>query len=83
MKKSNSGMMISTMLFMLLSVTFVYGQEQGTASAAQTKEAAPSIRFSGIRFDAGTVKEGAIVNHDFEFTNEGQAVLRIRDVIPA
>ena len=71
------------MLFMLLSTPSAHGQEQGTGSSAPAKEAAPGIRFSEMRFDAGTVKEGAIVNHDFEFTNEGKGALRIRDVIPA
>jgi hypothetical protein len=60
---------------LLLSAVVAYGQERKTA--------APHIVFSGMRFDAGTVKEGAIVNHAFEFSNDGQAALRIRDVIPA
>lgn len=43
----------------------------------------PSIRFSEAKFDFGTVKEGDIVSHDFEFVNEGKGVLKIKDLIPA
>lgn len=45
--------------------------------------AKPSIRFSETSFDFGFVKEGDIVSHDFEFTNEGTGKLVIKDLIPA
>ncbi len=43
----------------------------------------PSIRFSETFFDFGFVKEGDVVSHDFEFTNEGSGTLVIKDLIPA
>lgn len=45
--------------------------------------AKPSIRLSETSFDFGLVKEGDIVSHDFEFTNEGRGKLFIKDLIPA
>lgn len=45
--------------------------------------ASPSILFSERRFNFGTIKEGDIVRHDFEFINKGGGTLRILDLIPA
>ncbi len=43
----------------------------------------PSIRFSETTHDFGTVREGDVVSHEFEFTNEGDAPLLIKDLIPS
>lgn len=43
----------------------------------------PSVRFTETRHDFGTIKEGDIVSHNFEFVNDGSDVLRIIDLIPA
>jgi hypothetical protein len=44
---------------------------------------APSIRFVETRYRFGTIKEGEVISHDFEFVNTGSGVLRIVDLIPA
>ncbi len=57
--------------------------EEEVKSLIEKLSLKPSIRFSEIKFDFGTVKEGDIVSHDFEFVNEGSGVLKIKDLIPA
>jgi protein SCO1/2 len=47
------------------------------------KPDAPAIKFSKTRFECGTIKEGEIVKYDFEFINEGNAPLKIIDLVPA
>jgi hypothetical protein len=60
-------------LFMLLLVGLFSG------CAAQVK--GPGIQFGSERYDFGTVDEGKIVNHAFEFTNNGTETLIISGVL--
>lgn len=57
--------------------------EEDVKSLIEKLSSKPSIKFSEIRFNCGTVKEGDIISHDFEFINEGSGVLRIKDLVPA
>lgn len=57
--------------------------EEDVKSLIKKLTAAPSVKFAETRFEFGSVKEGEIVRHDFEFINEGNDVLRIVDLIPA
>lgn len=50
------------------------------AQTAVTKT--PRIILSNVEFSAGDVKEGTIVQHAFEFKNEGNADLTIDEVMP-
>jgi|GEM_PF-1084042 len=43
----------------------------------------PSLRFNETRYDFGSVKKGEKIEHEFEFQNEGNEVLRIERLIPA
>jgi hypothetical protein len=74
------------MLMLLFSAGISLGQGKAAASRDQIQDdtaGAPSIRFAELRFEAGTVKEGTVINHDFEFVNEGTSVLKIKNVVPA
>jgi hypothetical protein len=44
-----------------------------------SSEGMPLFRFETTEFDFGTIKEGTVVNHTFEFTNIGEAPLIIQD----
>jgi len=87
MWKSNlSKGILFTTLFWILSAGFSPAQEKGAASGAQTpaeKTGAPSIKLAETRFEAGKVNDGAVLVHDFEFVNAGDAVLQITELVPA
>ena len=87
MWKSNlrKGVISLTMLW-LLSEGHSPAQEKAVVSGDRIKDGtagAPSIRFAQPRFEAGAVKEGTVLNLDFEFVNEGAGVLKIKNIIPA
>lgn len=88
MGKSNlrKGVFFFTLLW-LLSTPCSYGQETGAAAGVQAPAAeqsgAPSIKITETRFEAGTVSEGTVLVHDFEFVNAGSGVLKIADLVPA
>ena len=75
-KLSLNKIVIQIGILLFLAATFSHAQEKGDA-------AAPRVKFSEARFEAGQVTEGAIVSHEFEFVNEGSAVLKITDLVPA
>ena len=55
----------------------------GTKSAARTPETSgPRIEFATQVFNFGKVSAGALVRHDFVFTNTGATLLEITDVRP-
>ena len=43
----------------------------------------PVIKFSDMNYDFGTIKEGDVVDHTFEFTNTGDAPLIIQEAKPS
>jgi len=43
----------------------------------------PSINFNETRYDFGSVKKGEKIEHEFEFRNVSNEVLRIEKLIPA
>jgi len=51
-----------------------------TAAAGGANPGAPSIRFTAPEHDFGRVLAGAVLKHDFEFTNSGAGLLVIQDV---
>jgi cytochrome oxidase Cu insertion factor (SCO1/SenC/PrrC family) len=57
--------------------------EEDIKSLIEKLSPKPSIKFSEIRFNCGTVKEGDIISHNFEFVNGGNSILRIKDIVPA
>lgn len=75
-RSSLNKIVIQIGILLFLAATLSYAQEKGDA-------AAPRVKFSETRYEAGQVKEGAILSHEFEFINEGNAVLRITDLVPA
>jgi uncharacterized protein DUF1573 len=75
-RSSLNKIVIQIGILLFLAVTFSYAQEKGDA-------ATPRVKFSETRYEAGQVKEGVTVSHEFEFINEGNAVLRITDLVPA
>ena len=75
-KLSLNKIVIEACILLFLAATFSYAQEKGDA-------AAPRVKFSEARYEAGQVTEGAILSHEFEFVNEGNAVLKITDLVPA
>ncbi len=56
--------------------------KEGEISASEDK-GLPVIKISEERYKFGTVKKGEVIRHDFEFVNEGDAVLEIVELIPA
>ena len=83
---SNLNRCLCVVLVLLFSAGASLGQGRAAASGEQIPDdtaGAPSIRFAELRFEAGTVNEGTVVNHDFEFVNEGTGVLKIKNIIPA
>lgn len=74
-KLSLNKIVIEACILLFLAATFSYAQEKG--------DAAPRVKFSEARYEAGQVTEGAILSHEFEFVNEGNAVLKITDLVPA
>lgn len=56
--------------------------QQITASA-NNKELAPSFKWDEQVYDFGKVAKGVPVTHEFQFTNNGNAVLLIADVKPS
>jgi hypothetical protein len=75
-RSSLNKILIQAGILLFLAATFSHAQEKGDAET-------PRVKFSEARYEAGQVKEGAILNHEFEFSNEGNAVLRITDLVPA
>jgi hypothetical protein len=75
-RSSLNKIVIQVGILLFLVAVFSHAQEKGDA-------AAPRVKFSETRFEAGQVKEGVIVSHEFEFINEGNAALRITDLVPA
>ena len=53
------------------------------ALPAQTAAPAPKIHFEEMIHDFGRVRSGAIMKHEFSFTNSGNADLIIDNVLPA
>ncbi|MEP0478836.1 MAG: DUF1573 domain-containing protein, partial [Nonlabens sp.] len=52
--------------------------EANLTAAAASKEVAgdyPEMTFAETEFDFGTVEEGAVVEHEYKFTNTGSAPL--------
>jgi hypothetical protein len=73
-------------IVLLISASASLGQGKTGSSVEETQgeaAGAPSIRFTELRFEAGTVNEGTVLNHDFEFVNEGTGVLKIKNIVPA
>jgi len=60
------------------------GQVAAPSNAQSVTAADPSsigqFEFESIEFDFGTINEGKVVEHEFEFTNVGQAPLVISNV---
>jgi len=65
---------VFAMICCLVLSAVVFAQTAGSKS--------PRIVTSSLEFNAGDVKEGAIVQHAFEFKNEGNADLTIDEVLP-
>jgi hypothetical protein len=61
-------------LVFLLTASFII-----SGCAAQAK--GPGIQFKSEQYDFGTVAAGKIVNHDFEFTNNGTDTLLIPEAL--
>lgn len=86
MWKSSLSKGLFAVLLLLFSMGTSSGQGKASVSVGQMKDnaaGAPSIQFAELRFEAGTVKEGMVVSHEFEFVNAGADALKIRNVIPA
>lgn len=71
-----------------LSLTWIAAIFLGCAGGGlHAEEAAPAkapkIKFDHLRHDFGRVRSGAIMKHEFTFTNAGNADLVITNVIPA
>ena len=64
-------------MFLILAAIYARAEER-TAGAP-----APVIKITAARFDAGKVKEGAVLAHDFVIVNAGNALLKIQDLVPA
>jgi hypothetical protein len=58
-------------------------RETTMGPGASAERGAPSVVFKEKRFRFGTVREGDIVSHNFEFVNRGNGVLKVVDLIPA
>jgi hypothetical protein len=69
------------MLVLALGASIATAQ-QVTASAI-ANELAPSFKWDEQVYDFGKVAKGVPVTHEFEFTNNGNAVLLIADVKPS
>lgn len=50
--------------------------------AVNAQEPAPHLVLEELMFDAGEVKEGSRVSHDFIIVNKGKATLQIHKVSP-
>ncbi len=75
-RSSLNKIVIQVGILLFLAATFSHAQEK-------EDDATPRVKFSETRYEAGQVKEGVILSHEFEFDNEGNAVLRITDLVPA
>jgi hypothetical protein len=53
---------------------------QGNVQNAEPTGPTTTIKFKEERFDYGTVKEGSVVEHDFEFLNAGDIPLILQNV---
>ncbi len=54
----------------------------GLLSGCAARVKGPGIVFASEKYDFGTVEEGSMVQHVFEFTNNGTEKLVIDGVIP-
>jgi len=72
-------LLFSTTLFLLVSTAAGPASAQ-TAPAPATTAPAPRIEFASTVFDFGRAAEGEIIEHDFVFTNTGNATLEITGV---
>ncbi len=57
--------------------------EASSTNAPTVNTPVPAIAFANPIFDFGKLESGHLVQHDFWFTNTGQAVLELRDVRPS
>jgi hypothetical protein len=72
--------------FIMLPGGFVldhYGKRTLGAAYAEDGQAIPKVKFLKKKFNFGSVKKGNVISHDFTVMNEGNAVLKIVDLIPA
>jgi Protein of unknown function (DUF1573) len=67
-------------VWIVLGVGSLFGQAKATKEAAVL---APKIQFEEMIHDFGRVRSGAIMKHEFSFTNSGNADLIIENVLPA
>ena len=60
-----------------------YGEKTSGAAYAEEGKARPKVKFLKKKFNFGSIKKGKVIAHDFTVINEGNAVLKIVDLIPA
>jgi hypothetical protein len=70
--------MSKNIFHLLMASTVLAGVD--FSSAQTNRSSAPNIRFAETTFDFGKVTSGAVVKHDFLFTNAGNAALVIKEV---
>jgi hypothetical protein len=63
--------MILSVLFVIVLISGCVGQVKG-----------PGIHFGSMKYNFGVIEEGKLVNHSFEFTNNGTETLIVSEVHP-
>jgi len=74
---------IAFILFPGGSVLDYYGEKTVSAADVHDVQVQPKVIFLERKFKFGSVKKGKVISHDFTVMNEGNAVLKIVDLIPA
>jgi hypothetical protein len=77
----------TTMLIVLVltcaNLGTVLAQDSTTSNAAPAPVVGPRIEFATTNYDFGMVTAGVLITYDFVFTNTGDRMLEISNVIPA
>jgi hypothetical protein len=76
--KPSSGGKINIIIALVLISVF-----QIVLASNKRDENNPAIKFAELSFDFGKVQQGVLLEHDFSFTNEGDAKLIIQSVQPS
>ena len=82
--KTKLKLYLTILLFLNIPLISSFGQSATSAPNETDKsDNSSSMKFDEISFDFGTVKQGAVLEHVFKFTNDGAGRLIVNSVQPS
>jgi hypothetical protein len=83
MNRTSTTLLALTLACAHLGTVLAQNSESGAANSGPFPVLGPRIEFASTNYDFGTVTAGVVVTYDFIFTNTGDRMLEITNVIPA